>query len=37
MEAHFVENSFLKGKWTSEFVYAMLKREWKQPEFPSDQ
>jgi ribosomal-protein-alanine N-acetyltransferase len=27
-EAHFVENIFFKGKWGSEFVYAMLKREW---------
>lgn len=27
-EGHFIENIFLKGKWCSEFQYAMLKREW---------
>jgi len=27
-EAHFIENIFFKGSWGSEFVYAMLKREW---------
>ena len=27
-EGHFIENIFLKGKWGSEFQYAMLKREW---------
>lgn len=27
-EGHFVENIFFKGKWGSEFQYAMLKREW---------
>ncbi len=27
-EAHFVENIFFKGKWGSEYVYAMLRREW---------
>lgn len=27
-EAHFVENYFSHGKWTSEYVYALLKREW---------
>jgi RimJ/RimL family protein N-acetyltransferase len=25
---HFIENIFFKGKWGSEFQYAMLKREW---------
>jgi len=29
-EGHFVENIFFKGKWGSEFQYAMLKSEWKQ-------
>ncbi|MBK6985910.1 MAG: GNAT family N-acetyltransferase [Bacteroidetes bacterium] len=28
-EGHFIENIFFKGKWGSEFQYAMLKREWK--------
>ena len=27
-EGHFIENLFFKGKWGSEFQYAMLKREW---------
>jgi RimJ/RimL family protein N-acetyltransferase len=29
MEGHFIENIFFKGKWGSEFQYAMLKREWE--------
>lgn len=28
-EAHFVENIWFKGKWASEYHYAMLEREWK--------
>jgi RimJ/RimL family protein N-acetyltransferase len=28
LEGHFIENIFFKGKWGSEFQYAMLKREW---------
>lgn len=28
-EGHFIENIFFKGKWGSEFQYAMLNREWK--------
>lgn len=28
-EGHFIENIFFKGKWGSEFQFAMLKREWK--------
>lgn len=27
-EGRFIENIFFKGKWGSEFQYAMLKREW---------
>jgi ribosomal-protein-alanine N-acetyltransferase len=27
-EGHFVENAFIKGEWTSEYQYAMLRREW---------
>ena len=33
MEGHFVESTFLKGEWTSEFVFAMLRTEWKKSEF----
>jgi len=28
-EGHFVENLKFKGRWASEYHYAMLKREWK--------
>jgi RimJ/RimL family protein N-acetyltransferase len=28
-EGHFVENLIFKGKWASEYHYAMLKREWE--------
>ncbi|MCB0080278.1 MAG: GNAT family N-acetyltransferase [Caldilineaceae bacterium] len=28
-EAHFVENYWDDGQWTSEYLYAMLAREWK--------
>lgn len=27
-EGHFIENVWFKGKWASEYQYAMLKREW---------
>ena len=27
-EAHFVENVWFKGAWGSEYLYAMLRREW---------
>ena len=27
-EAHFVENIFFKGAWGSEFLFAVLDREW---------
>ena len=29
-EGYFIENIFFKGKWGSEFQFAMLKREWLQ-------
>lgn len=29
-EGHFIENIFFKGKWGSEYQFAMLKREWRQ-------
>ena len=28
-EGHFIENIFFKGKWGSEFQFAMLKSEWE--------
>ena len=28
-EAHLVENEFVKGEWSDEFVYAMLHSEWE--------
>jgi len=27
-EAHFVRNEFLKGEWTDELIYAILRSEW---------
>lgn len=29
LEAHFVQNEFLKGEWTDELVYAILADEWR--------
>lgn len=29
LEAHLVENEFVKGEWSDELVYAMLGREWE--------
>ncbi len=28
-EAHLVENEWIKGRWDSEIVYAILDREWR--------
>lgn len=28
-EAHLVENEFVKGEWSDELVYAMLRKEWE--------
>ncbi|WP_254510168.1 GNAT family N-acetyltransferase [Anatilimnocola floriformis] len=28
-EAHFIENVWYKGAWGSEFVFALLRREWQ--------
>jgi RimJ/RimL family protein N-acetyltransferase len=28
LEAHFVENEWVKGEWQSELLYAILEREW---------
>jgi RimJ/RimL family protein N-acetyltransferase len=27
-EAHLIENEWVKGEWQSEYVYALLRREW---------
>ena len=27
-EAHLVENEFVKGEWTDELIYGILRREW---------
>ena len=29
LDAHLVENEFVKGEWTDELVYAILRREWE--------
>ena len=29
LEAHLVENEFVKGEWSDELVYAMLRHEWE--------
>jgi len=29
LEAHFVENEFVKGEWCDERIYSMLAREWR--------
>ena len=28
-EGHFIENIYFKGKWGSEYQYAMLKKDWE--------
>ncbi len=28
-EAHLVQNEFLKGEWTDELIYAILRTEWQ--------
>lgn len=28
-EGHYIENIWFKGKWASEYLYAILAREWK--------
>ncbi|HPH96035.1 MAG TPA: GNAT family protein [Anaerolineaceae bacterium] len=33
-EAHFIEHLWYKGRWSSEFVYAMLNREWQEIKTP---
>jgi RimJ/RimL family protein N-acetyltransferase len=29
LEAHLVENEWVKGAWQSELVYAILEHEWR--------
>lgn len=33
-EAHFIENDWIKGVWTSEYHYAVLQREWRARQEP---
>jgi RimJ/RimL family protein N-acetyltransferase len=28
-EGHFIEGFYLRGEWTSEYLYALLAREWR--------
>jgi [ribosomal protein S5]-alanine N-acetyltransferase len=35
LEAHFLENIYYKGKWGSEYQFAMLKKEWRPPVYPN--
>jgi len=33
-EAHLVENEFVKGEWTDELIYAVLRAEWEAQQPP---
>ena len=33
-EAHLKENEFVKGEWTDELIYAILRREWQARQVP---
>ena len=33
-EAHLVENEFVKGEWTDELIYAILRSEWEARQAP---
>jgi RimJ/RimL family protein N-acetyltransferase len=33
-EAHLVENEFVKGEWTDELIYAILRSEWEAGQAP---
>jgi len=35
-EAHFIESVFFKGKWGSEYQFALLKNEWVGSGFPKN-
>jgi RimJ/RimL family protein N-acetyltransferase len=34
LEAHLIENEFVKGEWQSELDYAILDREWRESRAP---
>jgi RimJ/RimL family protein N-acetyltransferase len=33
-EAHLMENEFVKGEWTDELIYGILRREWEARQAP---
>ncbi len=33
-EAHLVQSEFVKGGWTDELIYAILRREWQARQVP---
>jgi RimJ/RimL family protein N-acetyltransferase len=33
-EAHLVQSQFIKGEWTDELIYAILRAEWKAQQPP---
>jgi ribosomal-protein-alanine N-acetyltransferase len=35
-EAHFIESIFFKGRWGSEYQYAILKKEWEESGFAEE-
>jgi len=35
-EAHLVENEFVKGEWTDELIYGILRREWEARQAPAE-
>jgi len=34
VEGHFIENIFFKGRWGSEYQFALLRREWREGSVP---
>lgn len=34
-EAHLVENEFIKGEWSDELIYGILRREWEARQEPA--
>jgi aminoglycoside 6'-N-acetyltransferase len=35
-EGHFIENLWFKGRWASEYAYAILRREWQEKKNSQD-
>lgn len=35
-EAHLIENEYVKGEWTDEYIYAILASEWRDRSRPSE-